>query len=210
MAFLALFLISMALFAESGWKRVKNSNGIQVYTRSVAGSDLDEFKGITVVDARIEVIGEVIRDVPAQSQWMADCLEGRIIKKFSDNDMLVYNVTDVPWPLDDRDVLVRSRGKIDMAKGVVDVVFTSVTDASVPPKKGRVRMKDFYGRWLLERVDTEKTRVTYIIKANPGGSIPASVANLSSKKIPYETLKNLKKMAKKQKYVNMAKKKYKF
>ena len=62
MAFLALFLISMALFAESGWKRVKNSNGIQVYTRSVAGSDLDEFKGITVVDARIEVIGEVIRD----------------------------------------------------------------------------------------------------------------------------------------------------
>ncbi len=206
--FITTLLVCSSLFAQSQWQEVKNSNGIRVYTRPAEGSPLDEFKGITIVDAPLEVIVEVIRDVDAQPEWMADCIEARVVKKFNDNDYLVYSMNRAPWPVSNRDVVVRSKGTADLDKGTVSIIFSALKDSSVPIRAGVVRMTDLLGQWHLKKIAHSKTEVVFIIRANPAGNIPASIANMTSREIPYRTLQNLKMMVKKEKYINLAREKY--
>ncbi len=206
--FLSFFFLCTSLFAQTQWQEVKNSHGIKVLTRPTEGSPLDEFKGITIVEAPLEVIVEVIRDVDAQPEWMADCIEARVIKKFNDNDYLVYSMNRAPWPVSNRDVVVRSKGTVDKANGKVTIIFKALKDSSVPIRSGVVRMTDLLGQWHLKKLSLSKTEVVFIIRANPAGHIPASIANITSKEIPFKTLQNLKKMAKKEKYINLAREKY--
>jgi hypothetical protein len=59
--------IAVILHAEGPWELAKDSEGIKVYTRSVPGSSANEFKGIAEVDAPIEVIVEVFKDIDRKS-----------------------------------------------------------------------------------------------------------------------------------------------
>ena len=206
----ALIVVSAAgLWAQGEWSLVRNSDGIRVFTKPSENSSLDQFMGKTVVDARLEVVVELIRDVDAQPQWMADCIEARVVKKYTEEDILVYNVTRAPWPVSNRDVVVRSRGGIDVKSGKVSIVFNAVKDSPVPPRSGIVRMTDLLGQWHLKKVGDNKTEVIYIMRANPAGNIPASIANMTSKNIPFRTLSNMKQMVKKDKYINLARERYK-
>ena len=204
-----LVVSAAALWAQGEWSLVRNSDGIRVFTKPSENSSLDQFMGKTVVDAKLEIVVELIRDVDAQPQWMADCIEARVVKKYTEEDILVYNVTRAPWPVSNRDVVVRSRGGIDVKSGKVSIIFNAVKDSPVPPRSGIVRMTDLLGQWHLKKVGDNQTEVTYIMRANPAGNIPASIANMTSKNIPFRTLTNMKQMVKKDKYISLARERYK-
>src|ERR1700738_4261849 len=50
-------------------------------------------------------------------------------------------------------------------------------EAGPPEKKGVLRVKLCEGGWLLEPESAEKTRATYSIYTDTGGSLPAFIAN---------------------------------
>ena len=58
-----LFNSALPVFAESSWKQTMSRKGITVYTNDLPESNIDEFKGVTTIDAPIEVIGMVLLDV---------------------------------------------------------------------------------------------------------------------------------------------------
>jgi hypothetical protein len=185
---------------ESGWKLALQKDGIEVSTRGVPGSDLDEFMGTTVIEASVNVIEAVIDDVPAAPQWMADCREARTIRKIDENVSVVLNVTKTPWPVYDRETLLISTKQKDAKAETVIFEFHSVNDPAVPVGKKNVRIPAIDGRWVLTAVDEGHTEVTYTVKSNPGGSIPKFIARQRSRDIPYKTLLGLKEMVKKDKY----------
>jgi hypothetical protein len=185
---------------ESGWKLALQKDGIEVSTRGVPGSDLDEFMGTTVIEASVNVIEAVIDDVPAAPQWMADCREARTIRKIDENVSVVLNVTKTPWPVYDRETLLISTKQKDAKAETVIFEFHSVNDPAVPVGKKNVRIPAIDGRWVLTAVDEGHTEVTYTVKSNPGGSIPKFIAKQRSRDIPYKTLLGLKEMVKKDKY----------
>lgn len=196
---LAVVLFS-TLFAAAKWEKVKSGSGVTVYTRDVAGSDMDEFKGVIVLNTHPAVFFAILQDIPNQVKWMHNCIESKLIEKKGDFFQVVYNVTDTPWPVTDRDVVVQSRVKLNQPKGTAIVKLKSVSDSRCPAKGGRVRMKSLVGSYQLYYLGKNKTKIVYSINANPGGSIPASLANMTSKDIPYNTLLGLRKMAKLSKY----------
>jgi hypothetical protein len=49
-----------------------------------------------------------------------------------------------------------------------------------PEQKGVVRLKVCNGNWLLEPDGAAKTRATYSIYSDTGGSVPAFIANHAS------------------------------
>ena len=185
---------------ESGWKLALQKDGIEVSTRAVPGSDLDEFIGTAIIDAPVNVIEAVIDDVPAAPQWMADCREARTIRKIDENSSVVLNLTKTPWPAYDRETLLISKKQRDAKVGTVIFEFHSANDPAVPAGKKNVRIPAIDGQWVLIPVDEEHTKVTYTVKSKPGGSIPKFIAKQRSRDIPYKTLLGLKKMVKKDKY----------
>ena len=186
--------------SESEWTPVLQRDDIEVFTRAVSGSDLDEFLGTMIIDSPVNVIEAVIDDVPAAPQWMADCREARTIRRIDENSSVVLNVTKTPWPVWDRETLVLSTKRRDVKMGTVMFRFHSIHDPTVPVGKKNVRIPAVDGQWILSPLDKKRTKVTYTVKSNPGGSIPKFIAAQRSKDIPYKTLLGLKKMVKKEKY----------
>jgi hypothetical protein len=197
-------LLPWPLSAEPPWVTIKEKNGITLSKRTFPGSPISEFKGETMVNARIEVIETVLRDIPAYAQFMYNCREGRLIKSFGKDYLIILNVTDMPWPLSDRDVVVRSIVSKDFNRGMFSVVLQGLPEPEssqyCPLRKDRVRMYDLKGIFILEIVDREHTRLTYIVHADPVG-IPSGLTNFFSDDNPYGTLTGIKRMVRMEKYI---------
>lgn len=195
---LFLLLTSM-LMGDNGWNTEFTRNGITVYTRAVAGSDIKEFKSIGIIDAPAEVVNNVLDDIPNLVNWMPDCIVSRIVEKKSNDYMILYQVIKTPWPLNSRDFTFETRIIKDKEKIIRTV--KAVPHPSYPQTGNYVRITNMTGQWTLLRQDNNtRTLATYQIKSDPAGNIPVSIANATSKKLPYETLLRLKEQVKNSKY----------
>lgn len=195
-----LYLLQIChVFGDDGWRLSKKHNEIWVYTRPSPTCGFDEFKGITIIDARIEVLGIVLKDIPSFPLWMSDCQKSYILEQNGKNDFIFHFVQTLPWPVKNRDMVLQARSTIDWKAGYFQVDFHSVDDGRIPTSDDYIRMK-VVGCFLLEYIEREKTQVTYIIQADPSGFMPAVVANLISRKIPYETLLRMREMVKYNRY----------
>jgi len=196
-----LITLSFSLFAAGdNWELSLEKNDIKVYTRPVEGSSMDEFMGVTVINAPIETCAAVLRDVPAQPQWMGDCLKARVLKVINKDRLVAYNVLNGTWPLSDRDLQIDTSFDENYKNGKVVVSMKVYPETLVPVNKSYVRVTDFAAKCILEKIDDSKTKVTYINRINPMAPVPAAIANRVVRKNPYNTLKGMKKMVKLQKY----------
>ena len=66
-----------------------------------------------------------------------------------------------------------------------------------PEKSGKVRVTSSSISWNVTMPTTNTINIIYIFEAEPGGSLPAWVANMFADKGPYETFKKLGEILKK-------------
>jgi hypothetical protein len=187
--------------ADGNWQFVKQSDGIVVERRVIAGSNLKEFRGQAVVQAPVASILAVFSDVPHATEWMDSCNGSRVVEDISDREKVVYNRTHAPWPVSDRDAALHNIVRFDASDRRVELQFWSVEDAKAPPVKGVVRMPFLRGHWKLwPSADGSSTRVEYQVHANPGGALPDWLVNYVSRDLPYKTIEGLRAQTKKRRY----------
>ncbi|MGL4368217.1 MAG: START domain-containing protein [Spirochaetota bacterium] len=212
--FAALILFPCLVSAGSGWNLIKDSDGIQVYNKEIDGSDIKEFKAVAVIDSPIEVIFEVMADVPAGTRWIDNCIENRIVKNIGDTVVakdkvysknLVYSAIGAPFPVKNRDLVVETETKWDINARSVFIGFHAAADPAVPVSSRFVRITELKGSWSFESIDNVRTRAVYQVKQNPGGYLPSFMVNYANKEIPYKTIMGLRKIAKDEKYTAAAK-----
>ena len=179
------------------WKVVTNEEGVVVSQKAVPGRSLPIFKGVTVIDADIFEILGVLQDVEKNPEWMHACVDAKRLKKFSDTEFLVYNRSGAPWPISDRDVVVRSKANIDRENQVLTITMKSTESSLMPPTGDAVRMPRLNGHYIFSEAGKGKTQIEYQIDADPGGLIPAWLATMASRDIPLRTLVNLRNRVKK-------------
>ena len=202
------FILSLQpLSADGGWTLIKDSDGIKVYERPVTGTALMEYMGVTLIDAKIEVIGEVLRDVPSYPTWLTDCHCARVAKKY-DRNTLVIHIELKPPIIKVRDVVLKDKAVYDWNNGKALVTFTATEEVPIPHDKDRVRVTDMIGTFDMEYFGRDKTKFIYKLRVDPAGDIPKKVAYTVMKNYPYDTLKMLKKTAAHVKYQELAKGSY--
>jgi hypothetical protein len=170
------------------WVLKKNKDGIQVFVRDVDGIDFKEFLGVTVMDAPMATIDKIISDVPNQVNWMCDTIESKVIKNDPVNP-IQYNVVTAPL-VSNRDVVIQTR--IVRTPTKIVRAFQGIELASVPQRKGIVRMPKMVGVWMFEAVGKNQTKVTYQNLADPGGSLPSGLVNMTVVKMPFVSLQKMK------------------
>ena len=201
---LLVALGTSALDAAGEWTLRKNADGIACYTKSQEGLELDQFKGVGVINARLENVASVFRDVPSYTQWMFNCREIRTLQDTGNDRLIVYYVNRSPWPVADRDAVIRSSVSQNEKNGTGIVLIESIQHGH-PSPGGRVRMPFLRALFILEYVDREHTRVIFDIKANPGGSIPAALVNTFTRDHPYHTIMGLRRVVAQPKYAELGK-----
>ena len=90
----------------------------------------------------------------------------------------VYGIVDAPWPMQDRDTVVRFDYRQE-AGGDITITINNFPDY-LPHAEGYVRVPDFGGYWRLRPQQDGQVEVTYQVHGDPGGWIPVWVANFAA------------------------------
>ena len=196
------------LFAQEPWKTISNDNGVALYSRKVPGHRESVFKGITNINQPLEVVGAVLAEISAYTGWFFNCLHARKIPQHSANDhnFMVYIALDTPWPLWFRDIIYDVKLKIDMAAGKVEARSLAVPQPVVPIRKDHVRITDSEVHWVLQKIDSQQTRVIFQMRTDAGGAARGYWSDLGSRKTIYHSLINLHRIAADPKYEALGKK----
>lgn len=185
--------------AGSKWETIARESGIRVLQKERPGSDIPMVKGIGIVKANLADVLAVIDDVPGRTTWAHDCTDSREIEKSSPFERVLYHRSAVTWPVSDRDIVVRVKVVANYEAQRVKVTYKTARGYRFPKVSGVVRMPRLDGYFLIQAVGEEKTRVTYLVDADPGGMIPDWLVAMTSKDIPLNTLKSLRKRVRKTK-----------
>jgi ribosome-associated toxin RatA of RatAB toxin-antitoxin module len=172
------------------WSLERQQDGIDVFTRPVAGSNIKAFKGEGLVDADIEIVLRVIRDSDHYQDWFPNCPESKLLER-AGAVSYQYSVTAAPWPVDDRDNIFRSVLERDATTGRIEISITAAPEA-YPIQPGRVRVQRANGSWQLEPAANGSTRVAFTMHLEPGGGVPSWMVNARILSTPFEAITNLR------------------
>ena len=185
------FILCITTVKSQSWVLRESKNGVAVYTRSVAGSDVEEFRGETSVKANLGSLLNIIEDFKNYPTWAYNCSYAERVKKVSVSEGYAYNVLKMSWPVTDRDVVIHyvisqnPKTKIVLLK--LNAVNGFVSD------KGNVRMTYLKGFYEFTPKVNGYVGIIYQVHSDPGGYVPSSVVNAFVYETPYYTLFNLKK-----------------
>lgn len=199
---------------EEGWKKVKDAEGIQIYTRPVKGLPMDEFMGVGNINAPITVVGEIWRDFPSYVQWFGDAKEFRIVKTYANekDKWVAYFVYQTPsWALGvkNRDGIVDLIADDRTSTEGEGILTTHVINENLVPKCSKyARMPVFDCYVKLTKVSDNVTHIVYRVKAHPGGIIPGKVVEFVIVSQPFKTIQGLRKMVDKDVYWQKAQARY--
>ena len=193
---LILVLLAVGFFQEPEWQLKKEKNGISIYTRSVAGSAFDEFKGvITFENSSLEEVLAVISDIKNYTTLYPDCMNPKILKQEGKHNFIHYSQTKGPLTIKDRDCIMEQKTVIDK-EGKHAIINLKPLPGYIPENKDLVRVRDGGGFWEIEE-NKSNVKVIYQFHGEPGGDIPAWLANSFVETQPYQTLLNLRNRLKK-------------
>ena len=183
-----LLLTSTACFA---WDLELDDDGIKVFTQEIEGSDFKAFKGEMDAQAHLDEVLAVIRDVESMDEWLHECSASKIMETTSDDEMIVYQETSAPWPVSDRNFVLKMKVNREDDGRSAMVNFTALVEPEVS-NDDCVRVTELNGSWTLTQTDDQTLNVIYQTSADPAGDIPSWLANAFVVDQPYNTLKNLR------------------
>lgn len=177
---------------EADWVLAQDEDRIQLYTRPIADSDFFEVKATALINAPITVVATAMGDGEGCEEWRPMCKSSEILSTLSDTEQLVYMVLDLPWPVADRDMVIRSIAHIDAATRTVTVQLESAS--SEHPEQDYVRAVT-NGRYEIQALGEEQVELTYIMHTDLGGDLSADMINPRLVSTTYEDIKRLQDLA---------------
>jgi len=182
------FAISLGDSLE--WELRKDKDGIQVFTREHEGERILEYKTVSIIKADFEQLIDIINDVDNYPSWTANCKSAEIYEVINDSTRIEYMTTAVPWPLTDRDVVLKFTA-VKHTEDYFEATLISEPDA-VPEQDKYVRIIISNGNWIFKKIDTERVEISHQFLSDPGDGIPMWIVNMFIVSGPYKTLLNLK------------------
>ncbi len=200
------FLFSSLFFfsahAENGdWELEKEEKDLQlkIYTREIAGSNLREFKGEMTAKTTLSTLAALLLDGKSAPKWMHQCEKFEVVEQADPQNAIIYFVNGAPWPVSDRDAVVSSSMVQDPDTLVVRAEIFALNDR-LPEDDDYVRIPKMQGFWSFTPKGNGDVFIKYQVHAEPGGSLPAWLANSVVVDTPYNTMSNMLDMIKKEKY----------
>jgi hypothetical protein len=206
--FTMLITGELTIAAKGDWVFVAESQGVTIHSRKVVEHPEFEFRGSLIVNQPVEVIGAVLADIPSFTRWFYKCTLARKVpdRISSDLEFLLYVAIETPWPLWNRDVVYAVRTEIDITSGKITVHGKAHQDAGVSISKDHVRITDSELQWVLERLDSNRTKVTFSKWIDAGGNIGSYLSNAGCRKTVFQSLVNLGNIVSDPKYAALGEK----
>jgi len=185
----------------TGWRMVSDKNGIQVYMKHDDEARIKTFRGVTRFRVQnLHAMSGVLNDTPNMPRWMHFISKAKEIRRSDYLNREYQFLTTLPWPLADREAVVKLLVRQDAAtQGVTVHVINAPT--LLPPNSDYIRFPQMTGIFAFIPTGRDKeVEVTYELVLDPGGYIPAWIANIVLKDTPYFTLERLRRVVERPEY----------
>ena len=137
-------------------------------------------KGIHVNEYNIEKVITFLEKEESLAKINSQLLEIKVLYEKEGVFKVNYMKYKGQWPVDDRD-FVNVGVKLRESDSKM-YIGTKACDFPYPAVKGAVRGQVYIGGYIIEKVDENHTKVTYISDADLKGSIPGMIKNAFSVK----------------------------
>lgn len=178
---------------DSDWVLRKDQDGIRVYSQSLPGSQIDKVRCVTILETSLNRLVTLLRDPQQRQSWDTLCGEAYVYERITDTQELVYLHVNLPWPVSDRDMLMRTRWVQDDDTLKVQM-FSAAERNALPPVNGLVRVKRASHFWEFTPLGNGKVQVITVAHLDPEGALPAWLLNKLAVESPFKALENIRLM----------------
>lgn len=189
---LCTILFTLTAAGQKDGKLQLDEDGIQVYSQISESSPFKTVRTVGIVHTSLSRIAYVLMDVHNTEDWVYGAKNSKLLNQISPSDLIYYAEAALPWPLSNRDFIIRITLTQDPVTKELTIVAKNMPDY-VPEKKGLVRIQRSAGLWKLRPAGDNQVRVEYSLQVDPGGFLPPWLVNLFASNGPYQSLKNLRK-----------------
>ena len=140
------------------------STGIGIAYKETA--DIDWCRTSSTLPYGFNEISNMIEDLASYHKIFDRVTESRVI-----GDDIVYIRVDMPFPLSDRDYIVKYTTTKDSI--IASHKFQAVKNDDAPVYSSSVRLENAAGEWYIKRISDSSTRVVYTWNGDLGGSFPS-------------------------------------
>ena len=195
---LILFLAftSLASFKKQtteDWVYERDKKGIKVFTKKGRWGHLRDSRATMFVVSKPEQVFKVLTDFDNYNVWFPRCSKSRTVARLNDNEFIVHLHFNAPWPVKDRDCVIRVKIDKDKTTGAVTILETS-EPKYMREEEDVVRIQQIQSVWKLIPKNGG-TEVINEYSSNPGGNIPDWMTNTQSVDNPLATFENLQEKA---------------
>lgn len=189
---IALLVTHGSAALAQGWELVREEEGIRVWLKPVAGSSYKAFRSETLMQTDLATLRELQEDVEASCAWIHSCREQRLLS-YEGDTAFTYTRFDTPWPVQARDSVMRVTSRMDVDGSLVREL--EGVPQRLPSDKAFERITSAQGYWRMTPQDDGRVKVVYELHAEPGGQVPAWLANSFVIDAPFNTLLLLRRAA---------------
>ena len=128
-------------------------------------------------------------EVEAKKQWVDRMMEFQVLE-LTDDHSVTYSSYNLPWPMNDRDFVIRSDFVLDKKEKTFTLFLKSVEHEKAPETVG-VRGVVYKSRYALKALSKDQTKVEVEIHSDPKGLLPKWLINRIQRRWPYNTLSKM-------------------
>lgn len=195
--FCLLTVASFNIAAQRVWTLKKDADSVKVYTSHTEESAFKSIKAIFTVNTTMSQLASMVWNVDGYDQWQYNTIVCKVLKKINDREMIYYAEIEAPWPVSNRDMVVRL--KITQDENTKVMTIDTVSEPTfIPDEEDLVRVPMSKAQWIVTPLGKNKLKVEYTILIDPGGSVPAWMVNMVCVDAPYQSFTKLRNQIKTQ------------
>ncbi|MEC7816328.1 MAG: START domain-containing protein [Pseudomonadota bacterium] len=175
------------------WSLQTEVDNIRIYTMDQPGSGFQAFKAEALLGVSLEQLMAVMANPESCEEWVHNCVESYAFGSGDFQDRYAYSVNDMPWPVTDRDYVLRIQTEGSADSREIIMHLNAVPDMRAEfDSRVRVDRSNTLYRFVPEG---EHTRMTWIQHTEPNGSLPGWLVNNLVVDIPVKSIQALESVA---------------
>ncbi|MBF0314759.1 MAG: hypothetical protein HQK50_19215 [Oligoflexia bacterium] len=184
---------------KKSWQQIYSKDGIYVFESNHGDESPMAFRGIGVLKASVYSLLTAIREVESSKEWTPNLVSKKLLKLQNHADGITYNHNRLPWPVTDRDTVMRTVLTIDQSLDkntkFINIVSKSVEMPEAPVYTDKIRGVLHSSHLIFFPLSEDTTYVDLDAHFDPKGMIPTWVVNFVQRDWPFKFLKSLEKRA---------------